>query len=269
MKSYFSLTKWTLWQRRWSSLWWIIGVIAFITIILAFYPPFRDQAAKLDQTINKQIPSAARAFISDTPNYLSPIGYLSSQIYYLFLPILLSILSIGIGSSLIAKEESDGTIELLLARPISRVKLLAGKLTAGMAILGIVSVFAFLSTIIMVHEVGLPVGVMPLLMTALACLLMATAYGSIAFMITTIGKAKRASIGLAVLIALGGYIINSLSATASVLKWPAKFMPFHYYHVAGMLEGHYRWPDFLVMLGIIFVCIFVSWFSFRRRDLVR
>lgn len=268
MKGYTAITRWTLWQRRWSSLWWIIGIVGFMVLILAFYPPFRDQAVKLDQTINKQIPSSARAFISDTPNYFSPVGYLSSQIYYLVLPILLSILSIGAGSSLIAKEESTGTIELLLARPLSRAKLLAGKFSAGGLILTAVSLFAFISALIMAHIVNLPVGTLPLFITTLDCLVMAAAFGSIAFMITTIKKARRASIGLAVLIALGGYIINSLASTASALKWPARFMPFHYYHASDMLKGHYRWEDFAVMGGIIAACLIISWVSFRRRDII-
>ncbi|MBI2368924.1 MAG: MFS transporter [Deltaproteobacteria bacterium] len=48
------------------------------------------------------------------------------------LPLLLSVLTIGLGSRLLAKEESEGTLELLLARPVSRAKLLAAKAMAGL-----------------------------------------------------------------------------------------------------------------------------------------
>lgn len=268
MRLSIAITRWTIWQRKWSTVWWMIGVAGFITLILAFYPPFRDQATKLDQAINKQIPTAARAFISDTPNYLSPIGYLSSQIYYLFLPILLSILSIGLGSALIAKEEKEGTIELLLARPISRGKLLFGKLSAGFIILTSVTLVSFISALILVNIVNLPIAVVPLMITTFECLLMAMAFGSIAFMITTVNKTRSASIGIAILIALGGYIINALSSTATILKWPARFMPFHYYRAADMLSGRYHIIDFVVMILITVVCISISYIFFRKKDIV-
>lgn len=261
------LVKWTLWRRRWFSLWWYFAIFAFVALVMAFYPPFRDQAAQFDQQFTQQIPEGAKAFISDTQDFLSPIGYLSSQIYYIMLPMLLSILSITLGSSLIAREEREGTIELLLSRPLSRSTLLAGKVVVGTIIVIGGAIVSFLTTVILAHFVKLNVGVWPIAVATISCTLLALAFGAIAFAITMTGRARVASVGIATLIALGGYIISSLAEVATWLKWPSKLMPFHYYHPADMLAGTYRVMDFAVFIGIIIVCAIFSWVAFRGRDI--
>src|SRR6266545_1586647 len=122
MKQAWALIRSELWQRRWALMWWSIAIVAFIVLNLAFYPSFKDQAGELDKALSN-MPDSLKALFTDTGDFTSPVGYLSSQIYYLLLPALLTVYSIGIGASLLAKEEQQGTLELLLARPLSRTKL--------------------------------------------------------------------------------------------------------------------------------------------------
>src|SRR3970040_767608 len=112
-----AIARWTIRQRRWSMLIWCVGVTAFIALNLLLYPTVRDQAAQLNQVL-ENLPQASRSLFSDSAYLLSPTGYLSTRVYYLLLPLLLSVLAIGLGSSLLAKEENEGTIELLLSRPL-------------------------------------------------------------------------------------------------------------------------------------------------------
>lgn len=261
------IIRWTLWQRRWSTLWWVSAIVALVAVVLAFYPPFRDQASQIDKTITQQIPQAARAFISDTQGILTPVGYLSSQIYYLVLPMILSILAIGLGSSLIAGEEQAGTIELLLSRPLSRSRLLAGKAVAGVVIVTAAALASLVTALVIVPLVKLPVGTPELIMTTLACLLLALAYGAIALLVTMYSSSRGASIGVAAAVAVGGYIISSLATVATWLKWPARFTPFHYYHPADMLNGRYSGTDLGILMAIIVVCGVVSVLVFRKRDI--
>src|SRR5689334_7372645 len=124
------ILKWTIWQRRWSIIWWCIGILAFVALELGVYPSIRSQAGELNQTLH-HLPDSVKSLFGLTEDPFSPIGYLNSRLYYLLLPLMLSILAIGLGSSLIAREEGDGTLELLLARPISRGRLLLAKAFAG------------------------------------------------------------------------------------------------------------------------------------------
>lgn len=261
-----SVIKWELWQRRWSIMWWSFGIAFFIIINLAFYPSFRDQADQLAAAFDN-IPKSAMALLSDAGDFFSPVGYLSSQIFYLMLPMLIGILSISLGSSLLGREEKEGTIELLLSRPISRTRLLTGKALAGLIIVGIGGLVAALSTTILAKLVDLKVGSLEILLATLVTMLLALSFGAVAFLLTATGRARAASIGLATLFSLGGYIIASLQSAADWLKWPAKVFPFNYYKPAEILAGTYNWSNLLFVIGVIIGCGLLSIIIFRRRDI--
>ena len=53
-------------------------------------------------------------------DFISPVGYLNSQLFFLMLPIVLCIFAISIGSDALAGEEGRGTLDLLLSTPLSR-----------------------------------------------------------------------------------------------------------------------------------------------------
>ncbi len=256
-----------LWQRRWSIMWWSIGIVAFIALNLAFYPSFRDQSQQLEQAF-ADIPDSAMALLSDTGDFMSPVGYLSSQIFYLMLPMLLGILAISLGASLIGKEEKEGTLELLLSRPISRSRLLVSKALAGLIITLVVALLATIVTTLLSKIVRLEVSTVGILLTSIVCWLMAVSFGSISFMITSFGRARIASVGIATLYALGGYIIASLIGAAEWLKWPSKIFAFNYYQPAKIMESTYNWSNIYFFLAVIILTGIISWLVFRRRDII-
>lgn len=253
--------------RRWSIFWWSFGILFLIALTLSFYPSFKDQSAELQNAFTN-IPDSALALISDTGDFFSPVGYLSSQLFYAVLPIILAILCIALGSSLIAKEEKDGTIELLLSRPISRSTLLLSKLISGGTIIAIVGTVTIITILGLAKIVDIEVSFLYLLQTTIVCLLMAVSFGAIAFLISVTGRTRVLSVSIATLYALCGYIIGSLSGVAEWLKWPSKIFAFTYYQPAEILRGNYNWANLLVIVGIILSCLILSWLVFNRRDLI-
>lgn len=262
-----SIIKWTLWQRRYSIMWWSIAVVCFILLNLVFYPTFKDQAAELNNSLS-QLPESAKALFAGSSDFVSPVGYLNSQIFFLMLPLLLSILTIGLGASIIAKEEREGTIELLLARPVSRNKLLVSKAISAITILLVVSSMAFLTTSVTAKIVDLTVPIRYIAVATLGSIVLALCFGSIAFVITMLSKSsKAASIGVATLIAFGGYIIVSLSSTVKWLKNLGKIFPAYYYKPEDILRGNINWKYFLFPISIIIISAIISWWSFNNRDI--
>lgn len=260
------IIRWTTWQRRWSTMWWSISIFAFIFINMIFYPSFKDQAEQLEKTFESLPPAAVQLFGGST-DFFSPIGFLNSQIFFLMLPLLLGILAIGLGSSLIAREEQDKTIELLLARPISRSRLLMSKALAGTAVLAVVTIVGLITTVLISRLVDLDVPSSTIALATLNCFLLALSFGALAFLLTTVGRARGASLGIAALIAIGGYLVSSLSGTVDWLKIPAKAFPFHYYQSEAILRETYNWNNAIFFGAIILLCGVFSWLSFRRRDI--
>lgn len=262
-----TIVRWTLWQRRWSTVWWLAGILAFIVLQMAFYPTIRDQATELEKSF-AQLSDSAVALFSDTGDFFSPVGYLSGQIFYLLMPLLLGALAISAGSSLIGKEEREGTLELLLSRPISRTRLMLAKALCGLVIVVLIGLVASGATAVMAKLVDLPVPFDNILLAGTAATLLALSFGAIAFMITMLGRtARTAGVSVAALAAVGGYLLSSLAESVDWLKWPAKAFAFDYYKPAEILEGRYDWSNILFILGIIAASIVVSWAAFRRRDI--
>lgn len=262
-----TIAKWALWQRRWSIFWWAAGIIFFIFLTLIFYPTLKGQTAQLDKSF-AQIPQTAKQLFTDTSDIFSPVGYLSSQIFYLLLPLLLSIFAINLGMSLIGREERDNTIEMLLARPISRARLLSGKALAGLEALVVVGGVSIVFIVVMCRLVKLDISSLYVAETAAVCVLLALSFGAVAFMLTAMGRLGRAaSIAAAAAFGLGGYIIVSLVPSVSWLRWPARIFPFNYYHAAQLLTGQYNFANLIYFAGLTAVCLGVAWLAFRHRDL--
>lgn len=183
------------------------------------------------------------------------------------MPLLGGVLAIGLGSSLLAREEQDGTIESLLARPVSRAKLLAAKAAAGVVVLAGVSGVGAVVSIASARVVGITVSSWTIAVTAFVCFLLCLSFGAVSFAVSSTGKARGASVGVGALVALGGYMISSLAGTIAWLRWPAKALPFHYFQSDALLRGHYDWINVLYFIGVILACVIVSWFAFRTRDI--
>jgi ABC-2 type transport system permease protein len=257
----------TLRQKRWYIFWWAVGVAAYMALVVVAYPPFRDQAATLNNTFN-QLPATVKSLVADTNNFFSPAGYMSANAYYLLLPIIFSVLSIGLGSSLIARDEQDHTIELLLSRPVSRGTLLAGRAAAGLAIMATITLFTTAVTIGFAALVNLHIPLVRLLLATAMATRMSLIFGALAFALTAFGKvARTASIGIATLLLVASYLFTSLSGTVHWLRWPAKPLPYNYYHPADVLNGTLHWHEAIGMIATVLVFGILSFVGFRRRDI--
>lgn len=260
------IIKWTLWQRRFSTFWWSLGVSSFVLLNMVFYPSFKDDADELQKSFDN-IPDTAVQLIGGSTDFFSPVGFLNSQIYFLMVPILLGILAISLGANLLAREEQEHTIDSVLARPISRSRFLFSKAASGIINLSIVTMVSLFVTIVISKVVDIEVPTLNIVAVTIVCFLLALSFGAVAFMLSALGRARVASLGLASLFAIGGYLISSLSGTVDLLKTPSKVFPFHYYESEALLRGTYDWTKIWFLIFVIGVCAIISWAAFRRRDI--
>jgi ABC-2 type transport system permease protein len=257
------------WQRRRSILFWTIGIMALIAVDMLLYSEIKQESAQINDVYNS-LPATVKAMFADTTDFMSAAGYLSIRVYYLLLPLLLTIYTITLGSGLIGKEEQQGTLELLLARPVSRLKLLLGKALAGAGILLCMLLAALVTALACYAAVGFPgVSAVSIALVTVDAFVLGTLFGAVALCLGCLEKPWRTlAAPLAALIAFGGYLLASLEGTASWLIWPARLLPYHYYYPSSILNGQSH--GLKVMAGYVAVglALFVAgWLGFRRRDI--
>lgn len=254
--------------RRWSTLWWSLGASLYILLVNSVYQNFlTSQQNNVSQTL-QQLPDTLRSFVSIKSDFMTPAGFLSSEPYYVLLPIIFIILAIGLGGSLLASEERGATLELLLARPVSRSRLLLQKALGGLIILVLVGVITGVVMTVTTRLFDMDISIAYLWEAQLMLLLLATLFGTLAFMLTALGRsARKTSFGITALLALGGYVLTSLEQQVEWLRWPARLLPYHYYNPSDTLTGSFDWKVAIGYIVVILVLGCIAWSSFRHRDI--
>lgn len=263
-----AITTQVLKSRRWSTLWWSLGASLYILLVNSVYQNFlTSQKNNLGQTL-QQLPDTLRSFVSIKSDFMTPAGFLSSEPYYVLLPIIFIILAIGLGGSLLASEERNATLELLLARPVSRGRVLLQKALGGFITLLTVVVVTGIVMTVTTRLFTMDISVAYLWEAQFMLLLLATLFGALAFTLTALGSsARKTSFGITALLALGGYVLTSLEQQVSWLRWPAKLLPYHYYNPSDTLTGSFDWNVAIGYLLVIVVLGFIAYSGFRSRDI--
>jgi ABC-type transport system involved in multi-copper enzyme maturation permease subunit len=156
---------WELKRRRFFILWWTIGIASLIAVTVLAYKAIGHNAKQLNSTFDS-ISSSAGGFFGGS-DFFSPIGYLSSQIYYILLPILIIIMATTLASGLMNRDENDSTVEYTLARAINRKQLLYSKSVVWLSVTALVCAFTYVITAVTVHIAGIKIGQADLLVTHL------------------------------------------------------------------------------------------------------
>jgi ABC-2 type transport system permease protein len=254
-------------DRRGSAIGWVIGIGAYIALNILVYSSISAQAQSLNKALDN-LPPAAKALFGSSGDFLSPVGYLNSKLYYLILPLLFTVLAINLGNHLLAREEQNGTLELLLARPISRNRLLLAKLIAGFIVLVGIGLISLLVTIICIQAINYDVSLWRVTQATGLTLLMSLLFGAVAWALVGIGRfGRRTSTMIASFVALGSYLFTSLEGFAHWLRWPAKFLPYHYYNPTAVLNGAYNWWNAVGFAIATVIILAIAFIGFRGRDL--
>jgi ABC-2 type transport system permease protein len=265
-KPLLAITATELRQRKMYVLWWSVGIVALTAFTVLAYGSIKSQADQLNKAFSG-LTSTAGSFFG-TSNMFSPDGYLNSQLYYITLPILFIILGVTLGGSLISKEERHHTMELLLARPISRTQLLLAKIIAAdviVAVLGaVVAVCVLLCGLIV--GLGLPAG--HILLATVWMTLFSGAFGAVAFMLYAASSlTRRVAAAAAILLSLGGYILTSIGHLVHGIAWLGTLFPYHYYDPGQILNGHVARGLVIYVAALYIGALIISIVGFRRRDI--
>lgn len=257
---------WEVRRRRMFIIGWTLGIAAMIALTVLSYASVRDQADQLNKAFG-DYSSSIGSFVGTTDMF-SPVGYMNSQLYFITLPILFIILSITLVNSLIGKEESSRTIELLLARPISRIRLLGAKAIGGIIVLTAITLVTALVTILSARASQMGINAGYLLLATVGCVVFSAAFGAITFMLLAASvTTRRMAFFAAIALSLGGYLLNSLAGMVDWLEWPAKLLPYHYYDSGALLLGHIPLGFVLYTSGMYALAVIISILGFRRRDI--
>ena len=250
-------------QRR-PMFWWEVGIIVVSLITCATYPSFKDNT-QLDDILGDS--EFLKALAGGFESMSSGEGFVNTQLLAVFMPVLVMIFVIRLGTNTIAGEERDGTIDVLMANPVSRVSALAQKfgamLVSSLALVGAVWVSLLVGSVL--FDMGLDFW-----RTTQACVSLALfgwAFGALAL---AVGSATgRTGTTFAVTSAVGvvAYMLHTFAPLFDALE-PLKYLSLFYYYIAvDPLTNGISIAHALVLAAVTAALFGVAAYTFERRDL--
>ena len=257
-------------DRVWSLLWWSVGMIGLVLLTTAFYPAVKKEGAALNELV-QNLPDSVKALMAydERIPLTSPAGYLNARLFAILAPVLVLVFAIGLGAQAIGGFEEAGLMEPLLANPITRGRVALERYAASVALLvSIVAVLAVASVALAAPFGALEgVSIAGLVGACAAVGCLALLHGSIAFAVGAARGRRAPAIAAAAVIAVTGYLIQSLQSVTDVLDAFRFVNPWHWYLKRNMLVDGVPPEALIGPLAVSAVLFAVGWFVFRRRDL--
>jgi len=233
----------------------------------------------------------------DRPQDMLCVGYLHP-----FLLTVCSIWAVGRASSAIAGEIDRGTMELLLAQPIARSKIVAAHLMVDLTVIPIIVLALWLGTatgvtllspfqpdLATLEDLGLkPADVAPQSVSARMMLPgvlntagLLFALSGLTIFLSSMGRSRWRVIGMSIVIVLVMFVVNVLGQLWDGIAFLRPFSVFFYYQPQKIVlrdnwSADFRaaWGDGLPEVNVVLVLLAVgavgylmAWRSFARRDI--
>ena len=254
-------------DKRTNLIWWGVGLGGYALMIMAVWPTIEgnDEFTELLDSY----PESIQAMMGGTEAFAAfttPEGFLNIYLYTMIFPLLLVGLGVSMGSALLAGEEETGQLELLLAHPVSRTRVVLEKavaMAAGVVLLGALAVVLIVA---MGQAVGLRVGLGGLLAATLGAVLYGVFHGAVALVAGATRGGKGFATGLGWGVALVGYLFTvmaNLTPSLDGLKYASPL----YYATADMpIANGVPW-EFVVPAGGLVVLLAAAVAAFGHHDL--
>ncbi|MEM9515162.1 MAG: ABC transporter permease subunit [Actinomycetota bacterium] len=268
-------------DRRLSTLSWTAGLVVIVVITAAFYPSLSSSTTELGESSSGAM--SALLGLSSAIDPSSPLGYLWIGLYANVVPMTQIAFGIALGSAAIAGDEETGTLEYMLSMPVTRGTIAVSRFVGALAIMIFSGALVCLSLIasIPLFELGDEVTTTAAdgstttqpgatALDAFNGTLASTAVGlgflGLAYALGGITGRKGPSTGITAAIAVGGYVLYTISNSTGSLDWLAELTPWKWYVDDASLVLGLSWavirPVILAAVGFV-----VGAIVFTRRDL--
>lgn len=255
-----------LWQelvfRRNAIIGWSLGLSFFPIVYIGIYPSVADQMVGLADLEIYQAMGMSLGTFADW------IG----SILVLFMPLIASIYAIINGTATLAAEEEDGRLEMIVALPLPRWKIVTAKaialLISSLIIFLAVSAVSFFVFQAIESQLETDLMAMDLVAAVFSAWPLVFAFGMISMFLASFSPNRRIAAMIATAIIIVSYFGDNLANSTTELEPFEPFFLFTYLDSSGqaVTEGQ-QTGDVLVLLGIGLVAFALALFFFQQRDL--
>ncbi len=256
--------RYTLRRYRGQIIGWGIGLALLGLLLVSMFDTIGSQTDALNEYLSV-FPEEFTAFFGDFTDFGTPEGFVGVE-FFSYMPIIIGIFAVMIGSGMLVSDEENGTLDLILSYPVSRTALYTGRMLAfivasvmilGLAWVGLAVPMSWSSMTIDLDVLALP------FVSLLAQIMI---FGAISLLFSMLLPSRGMAAMAGGLLLVASFFITGLAKINDTLETVAKISPLNYYQAREAFDGlNGTW--IAGILGVSLVFVILAWMLFRQRDI--
>ncbi|XUW99771.1 MAG: ABC transporter permease subunit [Dehalogenimonas sp.] len=250
---------------------WGFLIFLYALLTMYLYPTVADSSGVLISYLASMPKAMLAAFglenIDPSTFIITPESFASLEFLVLW-PVMLGVYAIFSGIS-IAKEAERGTLDILLAQPVSRAKVMSSKFTVfilGLIIVALLSILGLMVGAALVNEI---IDTTALLLVLIEAAMLSLAIGGYTLLFNAIFLEPRKAMLVSGILTGGAYILNFMVPVLSEQwQWLRNLSLFYHFKPNEIIKSaSFDNPGFLIFTLTALISIILAFAVFRRRDL--
>jgi ABC-2 type transport system permease protein len=259
-----TIFRYTLARFRGQILGWGVALFLLGLMAVARYDLMSENRESIQQILQG---SAGRfiAMFGDVNRIMTPSGFLSLA-FFSYLPLILGVFAILSGSGLLAADEENGTLDLVLAHPVSRTGLFVGRVLALAVSTAAILALSWLGFVLAMNWSSLSVGWWEMARPYLSLMALLFFFAGLALLFSMVLPSRRLAAMTTGMVLLVSFFLTTLARLDKSLDGVARLSPISYYQSGEAVEG-LDVPALVGLLAVAAAFTVLAWGCFERRDI--
>lgn len=258
-------------ERKLGHFFFAVGLVLWV-VLIAFSLQLVVENREVFQKLLEAYPQEILNFLAGSGvsvlDIFTPEGYLTIEFLGLWYPIILLSYLLAYTTSIVSREYETGTIETVLAQPVSRTRFILEKFLAVFSGGLLLALITGVSLIVSASLFDFDIPSSSLMFVSITGYLFVLPFGLLNLFLSTIFLEKSKPIG----ISLGLFVVMHLiTALSQNIDWLDRIDPvslFYYYKPAKILNtGEFMVKESILFIVISALLLLFSILIFRKRDI--
>lgn len=242
---------------------WGLALFVMGALAVVRYDLMQGNRELIRQLMKGSVGQIVRMF-GDIDRLTTPAGFLSLA-FFSYMPLVLGVFAVLNGSGLIVADEENGTLDLVLAHPVSRTALFVGRVLAFLAATLVILGLSWLGFVVAMSWSTLDVGWWAMARPFVSLAAELSFFGGLALLLSLVLPARRTAAMATGMILLASYFLTILARLDKGLEPVARFSPLAYYQGGDAIDGlNVKWLVGLLASAALLTGL--AWWRFERRD---
>lgn len=238
------------------------GVLGFYLVDM--YARFFQQNINLQQLLDA-FPKEFLVFFGGDVDLFSPSGFIHME-FFSYMPIILGIMVVSAAASLISKPEEEGSLELVIAQPVSRSGLFWSKFLAMVLSILLILFIIWVGFAFAAEMNDFELTMFDLVLPFISLFSILFLFLNISLFLSMLLPASGSASLLSGFLLIASFFISSLVRIDEDLEKINQFSPMKYYQGGEAVNGLDP-QKLLILFGLSAFFIALAWFIFIKRDL--